>query len=76
MKNDRTSQVRPNSVLVWQGGSASGGEHWTERENRALVAAGFEPLGEENALWSKDGIWFGRNAALQKLRANAAPKHH
>ena len=52
---------------------------WTERENQALVAAGFESADEEDGLWSKDGVWFGREAALQKAlqncRANAVPEH-
>ena len=43
-------------------------EQWAQRENQALVAAGFEPTGEENDLWIKDGLWFGRNAALQSAR--------
>jgi hypothetical protein len=39
-----------------------------EREDfAALVAAGFEPT-EEGALWRKDGVWFGREAALQSAR--------
>jgi hypothetical protein len=44
MKDNRTTttRVRPNSLLVWQGGSDSGEEQWTEGENRALVAGGFE----------------------------------
>ena len=40
----------------------------TERENQLLVAAGFEPTDEEDDLWSKDGVLFGRNAALQSAR--------
>jgi hypothetical protein len=40
----------------------------TERENQALIAAGFESTGEEDDLWSKDGVWFGGNAALQSAR--------
>ncbi len=41
----------------------------TERENQVLVAAGFETAGEEEDLWrNKDGVWYGRNAALQKAR--------
>jgi hypothetical protein len=41
----------------------------TERENQALVAAGFESTDEEDDLWrSKDGVWFGRNAAMQRAR--------
>jgi hypothetical protein len=77
MKDHRsTTRVRPNSLLIWQGGSDSGEEQWTkERENRDLVAGGFEAPGEEDALWSKDGVWFGRNAALQNYRAHAAPEH-
>jgi hypothetical protein len=35
-----------------------------DREDFALVAAGFEPT-EEGTLWRKDGVWFGREAALQ-----------
>jgi hypothetical protein len=36
-------------------------------ENQALMAMGFEPTREDD-LWRKDGVWFGRNAALQKAR--------
>ena len=36
-------------------------------ENQALMATGFEPTDEDD-LWKKDGVWFGRNAALQKAR--------
>ena len=40
-----------------------------ESENQVLVAAGFAPSGQEDDdLWSKDGVWFGRNAALQSAR--------
>jgi hypothetical protein len=70
MKYQRTTRgrPRPNSLLIWHGGSASGEGPWTERENRELVAGGFESPGEEDDLWSKDGVyWFGRNAALQNL---------
>jgi hypothetical protein len=67
MKDHRTTtRVRPNRLLMRQEGSYSGGEYWTERENRALVAAGFEPPPyEEDDMWSKDGVLFGRSAALQ-----------
>jgi hypothetical protein len=77
MKYQRTPRVRPrpNGLLVWQGGSDSGEEPWTERENRDLVAGGFDRSGEEEDLWSKDGVWFGRNAALQNYRAHAATGH-
>ena len=40
----------------------------TERENQLLVAAGFESTDEEEDLWSKDGVWYGRNAALQSAQ--------
>ena len=39
-----------------------------ERENQALVAAGFVTTDGEDDLWSKEGVWFGRNAALQSAR--------
>ena len=69
MKDQRTPRVRPNSLVIWQRGSDSGeGASWTERENRDLVAGGFESSDDEDDLWSKDGVWFGRNAALQKLK--------
>ena len=61
-----TTRAGPKNLVIWQGGSASGEGPWTESENRTLVAAGFESPGEEDDLWSKDGVyWFGRNAALQ-----------
>jgi hypothetical protein len=34
-------------------------------EEKALVAAGFETTDDEDDLWKKDGVWFGRVAALQ-----------
>lgn len=40
----------------------------TERENQVLVAAGFESTDEEDDLWRKDDVWFGRNAAMQSAR--------
>jgi hypothetical protein len=36
-------------------------------ENQALMAMGFEPTHEDD-LWRKDGVWFGRSAAMQKAR--------
>jgi hypothetical protein len=37
-----------------------------EQENRVLLAAGFQPEDEgKNVLWRKNGMWFGRTAALQ-----------
>jgi hypothetical protein len=67
MKNHHTTtRVRSNSLLIRQEGNASGEVQWTEEsENQALVADGFETSGEEADLWSKDGVLFGRNAALQ-----------
>ena len=55
-------------MLVWQGGSDSAEGPWPEGENRDLVAGGFELTDDEDDLWKKDGVWFGRNAALQKAR--------
>ena len=75
MKDQRTTQgrPRPNSLLIKQGGSDSGEGPWTERENRDLVGGGFETSGEEDDLWSKDGVWFGRRAALQNLGYTSHP---
>ena len=39
-----------------------------DRKDVALVAAGFEPTEEEGTLWRKDGVLFGREAALQRAR--------
>ena len=39
-----------------------------DREDFALIAAGFEPTEEEGTLWRKDGVLFGREAALQSAR--------
>ena len=61
-----TTRAGLENLVIWQGGSALGEGPWTERENRALVAGGFESPREEDDLWSKDGVyWLGRNAALQ-----------
>jgi hypothetical protein len=35
------------------------------KEEGALLEAGFEPL-ENTLLWEKNGVWYGRQAALQK----------
>ncbi len=35
-----------------------------KEEHSALVGAGFEPTEDED-LWSKDGVWYGKEAALQ-----------
>ena len=45
-----------------------GAKQGTERENQLLVAAGFDSTDEEEDLWGKDGVWYGRNAALQSAR--------
>ena len=45
-----------------------GAKRGTERENQLLVAAGYESTDQEDDLWTKDGVWFGRNAALQSAR--------
>lgn len=43
------------------------------QEDFTLQAAGFRPT-EEGTMWRRDGVWFGREAALQnarkQLRAN------
>lgn len=39
---------------------------WREKENRILVTEGFEAVG--GSLWEKEGIIFGRGAALQSVR--------
>jgi hypothetical protein len=67
MKNHRTrGRVRPNSLLIRQEGSDSAEGQWTDSEDQTLVASGFERQHDEEAdLWSKDGVLFGRNAALQ-----------
>jgi hypothetical protein len=49
-------------------GGGDGRKQGLEKENQVLVAAGFESTEEEDDLWSKDGVWFGRNAALQSAR--------
>ena len=43
-----------------------------DREDFALVAAGFEPIDEEDTLWKKDDVCFGREAALQSARKELA----
>jgi hypothetical protein len=45
-----------------------GAKQVTERENQLLVAAGFDWTDEKDDLWGKDGVWYGRNAALQSAR--------
>ena len=35
------------------------------KEESALLEANFKPL-ENRLLWEKNGVWYGRQAALQK----------
>jgi hypothetical protein len=44
----------------WEAHSSS----WRTEENSILAQAGFEPT-EEDALWRRQGVWYGREAALQ-----------
>ena len=39
---------------------------------KTLLAEGFEPAEED--LWIRDGVWFGRGAALQQLWRTDAPR--
>jgi hypothetical protein len=50
-----------------------GAKQVTERENQVLVAAGFESTDEEDNVWIKDGVWFGRKAALQSAGQTLRP---
>ena len=36
------------------------------QEDSVLLAEGFEPA--EDDLWRKDGLWYGREAALQQTQ--------
>jgi hypothetical protein len=36
-----------------------------QEEYSALIGAGFEPTNDED-LWKKGGVWFGKEAALQR----------
>jgi hypothetical protein len=58
-------------------GGAMGSENLLcllDREDFALIAAGFEPTEEEGTLWRKAGVWFGREAALQSARKQLSSK--
>ena len=50
---------------------------WQQKEDSILGAAGFEP--EDGGLWQKNGVLFGREAALQyarrELRDSDEPNH-
>jgi hypothetical protein len=47
-------------------------ERYKRQEDALLVAEGFEPAEED--LWIRDGVWFGRGAALQQLWRTEAPR--
>ena len=36
------------------------------KEKSALLEASFEPLGDDGVLWEKNGVCYGRQAALQE----------
>jgi hypothetical protein len=36
------------------------------KENSTLLGASFEALEDDGILWEKNGVWYGRQAALQK----------
>jgi hypothetical protein len=36
------------------------------KENSTLLEASFKPLAEDGILWEKNGVCYGREAALQK----------
>jgi hypothetical protein len=48
--------------------SSEAAERLIERDDAALEAAGFEQL--EDGLWVKEGVCYGRKAALQKIMAS------
>jgi hypothetical protein len=50
-----------------------GAGQWAQSENQALVVAGFALMHEEADLWSKDGVLFGRKAALESAELPMQP---
>jgi hypothetical protein len=36
------------------------------KEESTLLGASFEALEDDGILWEKNGVWYGRQAALQK----------
>ena len=40
-----------------------------EREQHALLEAGFKPVEEDGLLWKKDSIYYGWKAALQQAES-------
>ena len=59
--NETQDDSRSLGFYIWQG-----------MEEKALDAAGFESTEDEDDLWKKDGVWSGRNAALQRQRRGVA----
>jgi hypothetical protein len=51
-----------------------GAGRWAESEKQALVAAGFVLMNEKDDLWSKDGVLFGRKAALDSAGLPLHPR--
>jgi hypothetical protein len=45
-----------------------GADKLRKREDSVLLAEGFEPAGGD--LWRRDGIYFGREAALQEAHSS------
>ena len=40
--------------------------HINAKEKSALLEASFEPLEDDGVLWEKNGVCYGRQAALQE----------
>ena len=60
---------------MWTEGEAetsapTGFERLQEEEDALLFEGGFEPAGSSDLLWVKDGVCYGREAALQTVRGN------
>ena len=54
--------------MLTQGGKeASGWSKLTQEQDSMLLVEGFEPAG--GGLWRRDGIYFGREAAMQKAQS-------
>jgi hypothetical protein len=59
---------------MWAEGEAEtsapiGFERLQEEEDALLFEGGFEPAGS-TLLWERDGVYYGREAALQTVRRN------
>ena len=60
---------------MWAKGEAEtrtskGFERLRKEEDALLFEGGFEPAGSSDLLWVKDGVCYGREAALQTVRGN------